>query len=444
MKEFIYKNISKLPCWMNNLFVKMNIFPLFVYGRAYFLYKTKLRKDKKSQEINLLNIVNYAVKNVDYYRELYGSIEFQSLSDFERGIGFIDKNLVMDNHERFINPNINLDKYDLVSTGGTSGKPLTILVSKNRYVVELGAVHNFWESYGFDFSRRAVLRNDKLKGKKFHINPITKEYIFDGFDLSDSQFKLIVDVMKKYNIRFLQCYPSSGYEFAKYLNKNQIETDFIDAFFVSSENIYTHHEKLYKEIGVEVFCLYGHSEKLVIAGSCHVCGNYRIEHSYGYLELVDEDNNVINETGKIGEIVGTTLNNVGMPLIRYKTGDFAEYANTSCKYCCENNSLKYVHGRWGGDKIYCADGSFVTTTALNLHNDIYQVIDGIQYVQNIKEELEVHLIANCLFTDDHENRILKMFNDRLSGGTKVTIKKVKAMRKQENGKFLLLISNVDV
>ncbi len=159
-------------------------------------------------------------------------------------------------------------------------------------------------------------------------------------------------------------------------------------------------------------------------------------------DILSEKNEVINEPGKKGEIVGTTFYNKGMPLIRYKTGDFAEYIDVDCDNAQNTRTLKYIQGRWSGDKIYNADGSFVTTTALNLHDDIYKTINGIQYVQKIEGELEVDIVPNQLFTEYYEKKIIDIYKKRLSSDTKIIIKKVKALKKQKNGKFLLLISDI--
>ncbi len=443
MKNFIFENIIKLPNWLNHILVTINVFPTLLYGKKYISYKNKLKQNNNiNNKEQLIELVNFAIKNVSYYKNKYNDANITTIDDFVKKIKFIDKNIVMDNQKFFINNNINHDMYDWVTTAGTSGKPLSMLVPKNRYIVELGTVHHFWEKFGFHFSSRIVLRNHKLNKKYFYINPITKEYIFDGFNLTDSNFKEIVKTMQKYHIRFIQCYPSSGYEFIKYLKRKQINTNFIEALFLSSENLYNHQQKLYNELNIPIFCLYGHSEKLVIAGSCPKCNHYHINDLYGYFELVDEKNEVINEPGKKGEIVGTTFYNKGMPLIRYKTGDFAEYIDVDCDNAQNTRTLKYIQGRWSGDKIYNADGSFVTTTALNLHDDIYKTINGIQYVQKIEGELEVDIVPNQLFTEYYEKKIIDIYKKRLSSDTKIIIKKVKALKKQKNGKFLLLISDI--
>ena len=67
-----------------------------------------------------------------------------------------------------------------------------------------------------------------------------------------------------------------------------------------------------------------------LAGECECSKNYHIFFEYGYFELVDENGNVIEDANKQGEIVVTSFEMTAMPLIRYKTGDFAEYVAGKC------------------------------------------------------------------------------------------------------------------
>jgi phenylacetate-CoA ligase len=438
--QYIFNNISRLPNFINYFLMKLNVYPPVVYGKSYAQYKNSL-KVKDNQE-KLFKILNFSLKNIKYYRDKYPNVVISTLSDFKDKIGFINKDIVMKDIDDFISVDLDIDKFTWVTTGGTSGKPLRLAVPVNRHVVELGTVHNYWVQYGYKFSVRAVLRNHKLLNKNFMINPITKEVIFDGFNMTDENFCIIYKTMKKYKISFLQCYPSSGYAFANYLKKNNLDTSFLKAFFVSSENVLEYQKESIKTLGIQFFNLYGHSEKLVIGGNCPYHDSYHIDPDYGYMELVDENDIIIEKSGVLGEIVGTTFNNYGMPLIRYKTGDYAEYLDINCECGFKGKTLKSVEGRWNGDKIFNKSGTYTTTTALNLHNDLYSVINGIQYVQNEKGLLEVNVIPGDGYSNVQESNILRHFQSKMNDDCDISIHKVNFLKRQSNGKFLLLLSSV--
>jgi phenylacetate-CoA ligase len=104
--------------------------------------------------------------------------------------------------------------------------------------------------------------------------------------------------------------------------------------------------------------------------------------------------------------------------------------------------LRNIRGRWSGDRVYHADGSFVTTTALNLHNDLYAVINGMQYIQEKKGELLVLVVRSADYTDRHERAMYEHFQTKLKPGTVIRIEYVERLRKLPNGKFLHIITTV--
>lgn len=447
MKATILKTIHKLPNSIGSVLAACNTKPESVFGKAYQQYKNDLAGEQKDAEgkRRLLDLVNKSLTDVPYYRGLYGSKPVRDLDDFRNRIGFTDKQTVMDHHGRMRSDHFNPDQYDLVTTGGTSGKPLQLYVPKTRYVTEWATIHHAWARVGYHFDLRAVLRNHKLPaGRTCQINPITKEIRFDNFRLNDDYMFRIYKSLKKYRVSFFHAYPSAAYHFATFCYRNQLDLSFIRAFLSSSENIYPHQLAFIREkTHSRLFGFYGHSEKLIFGAFCEQTDYFHIEPTYGFFELIDPEGNVVTTPGASGEMTGTTFNNYGMPLIRYKTGDYAEYIGPECPVCSRKGAiLKKITGRWEGDKIYNRDGTYATSTALNLHNELYTVINGLQYYQKVKGRLEVLIIKGEGFADSHEQRLLQDLKYKLAKDTLIEIRYVQELVYNKNGKFLLLKSDV--
>ena len=444
----IFGKIKRLPKWINLSLLALNKNPYLIFGKKFKQY-SKFLKNTNEKYCNtklLLNTVNRAINEIPYYRKLYGDKKITSIKEFENNIKFIDKDTILQNYSDFINPLINYNNYDFGTTGGTSGRPLKLAAPKMRYIVELATMHSLWKSAGYNFNVRAVIRNKRLgANESYLVNPITREIIFDGFRLDDDYFEIIYKVIKKFNIRFIHCYPSVAFEFSTFLLNKEHDTSFIKAFLSSSENIFDYQVDLIQNrLGIRFYNWYGHSEKLILAGYCENTNIYHVEPTYGYFELIDENNRLISEPGKIGEIVGTGFHNPGMFFIRYRTGDFAEFGGNFCPFCKRHITLlNNIIGRWSGNKIYNKDGSFVTTTALNLHSNLYSVINGLQYFQEKKGELKVLVIKSTEYKEIHERELYKHFKTRLKADTVVRIQYVKKLIKQPNGKFLHIISKID-
>jgi len=442
------KEPTFLPNWFNQFLIDVNVPGILLASRPMKKYRKFLKKsnDKYDNSQRLTEMVNYAISHIPYYQNLY-SDKINSIPEFQDKIGFIDKELIMDQHESFILPGLKSRDYDVVTTGGTSNKPLQMVVPKDRYVVEFSTLFHLWANTGFRNETRAVIRNHRLPADKNQVmNPVMNELIFDGFRLTPDYFEIIYDTIRKKKIRYIHCYPSTAYEFGKFLYYNKKDTSFISAILSGSENIFDSYKTMIRDnMGIPFYNWYGHSEKLVLGGYCPGSEDYHIEPTYGYFELIDENGKDITEPGKTGEIVGTTLNNRHMPLLRYRTGDFAEYSGGYCPECRRHLPLiKNIRGRWSGERVYNRDYTFVTTTALNLHDELYQVIDGIQYVQDEPGHLNVLIIKSPIYTETHQDQILSHFRSTMNADSQIEIEYVDQLIRQPNGKFLLLISNVKV
>jgi len=221
---------------------------------------------------------------------------------------------------------------------------------------------------------------------------------------------------------------------------------FIKAVICSSEAVFDFQKRLIvDELGIKLYSFYGHSEKLIVGGYCEHSDDFHIEMQYGYFELLGEDNKPINTPGKFGEMVGTTLYNYGMPLIRYRTGDFAEYVGDYCEACGRKMPIiKNIQGRWDNNQIYKKDGTYITTTALNLHSDLYSRIDGLQYIQKQPGTLIVLIIKGKSFKAEHEKLFNKHYSEAMGKDSEVKINYVDNLIHQPNGKFVQLISDISL
>lgn len=420
-----------------NYFLKWSLNCLPSYN-SFIQYNRDIPKELLNK--HLLGIVNYSIKNIKYYAKRYSNVN--SLDDFQK-LEFIDKDVVNQNLDELIN--VKRKNFgDWVTTGGTSGKPLNLILPKSRFIQEYATMFTMWQRAGWDFHRTAVIRNHKLSGN-FKIDKLKNQLIFDGFRLNDDYFSYIYRTIKEYKIQFIHAYPSSAFDFCRFLKRYKKDTSFITAILGGSENVFSHQIDLIEnELDIRFYNWYGHSEKLLLGGYCEYTKYYHIEPYYGYFELIDENGKPINKPGKRGEIVGTTLHNKIMPLIRYRTGDYAEYVSDKCDKCGRHVPLiKNIQGRWNGLKIYNSDGTYVSTTALNLHSNLYTYIDGIQYIQNKKGHLDILIIPSNGFNRRIEEMFYNFFSSKFKKGTIIKIIKVDRLKRKSNGKFVQLLSTLN-
>lgn len=230
---------------------------------------------------------------------------------------------------------------------------------------------------------------------------------------------------------------------ANYIKRAKITTT-LKTFLCGSENVYQFQKDLIqKDLNIRMYTWYGLSEKVILAGEGESCENYHSNPFYGCTEVVDENDKPVNLTGEIGELVGTGFLNTKMPFIRYRTGDFAEYVGKACPDCGHVGvTFKNVKGRRIVDRIYKSDGSAITTTALNLHSDIYYYIKGLQYYQDVKGILQVRVIPENSYTSDTEVKFLNELKTRVGEGLNIQVVEVDALEYTVNNKYQILIQKI--
>jgi len=123
-------NILLLGC-------RLNVFYPQVLGFGYWYYKNvHIKNNFKTYNSTdkVLEVVNEAIKKVPYYKNKY-STAIQSINHFEDTVDFTDKAEVMAHWDDFILPKTKASSVVKGTTGGTSGKPLKLVIPKKRYVL---------------------------------------------------------------------------------------------------------------------------------------------------------------------------------------------------------------------------------------------------------------------------------------------------------------------
>ena len=429
--------------FITNLILKFNFFHKYLYGLNYFIALREI-KNNSDHTKKLINYVNTAISNTEYYSK-YDNIK--SLDDFLSNINFTSKNVILNNFNSVLNRSFDKKNFVYGTTSGTSGKPMKLYIPKNRYQYELASVHSVWKRYGWNYETRAVIRNHKLDDDFiYQIKPLTKEIIFDAFRLNDNYVREIHSILIKKKINFLQAYPSSAYLFCKTCFRLGLKLDSIKCIFTASEPLFDFQRNFIENtMGLKISNFYGHSEKLIFAGDCPDTDYLQFENFYGFVELIDSNGNQINKSGEIGELVGTGYYNNGMFMLRYKTGDYAEYVSNKCAKTGKLGLVvKNIQGHRNNNLIFKSDGTFTSTTALNLHDDLYDKIDGIQYIQSQKGCLKINLIKNNSFVDLDKDRFYNHFKYAMGANSKVEIAFVTKLTSLDNGKFPILISSISL
>lgn len=422
------------------------------YGKSFSKVYEELRKTEFFSEEELDNIVKeklieqikYAYKYVPYYRENYNENDVKtmdSLSDIER-FPFIDKEIVKSNEDQFISDKFKKSELIQKKTSGSTGMPLAIYMNKDTTLKEWAFVVHIWERIGFTSkSSRILMREIEDKNKGIcYFDGLKNELRIDISNMTPENMEIYCKAIERYKPDYIHGYPSATLQLCKFIEKRGIKHQF-KGVLPSSEGMSKEEVNYIKRV-LNCPCLsfYGHTERLVMAGQCECSECYHVEPLYGYCELIDKNGEVIREEGKTGEIVATGFCNTGMPLIRYKTGDLAEWSLKKCSCGRNYKLLKKLEGRTTEYLVDCNNNK-ISLTAFR-YSFYEQHVNSFQFYQDEPGKVFVRIIPEEDFTELDKRNILKTLEEDCDSQIKFCIEKVKSISKKKSGKRELIIQKL--
>lgn len=401
-------------------------------------------------QINQLRrVLQHCAVNVPYYRRLFRQIGFdpnqvKQPSDISV-IPTLDKEAVRSNIRDLLAENIPESGRNYFTTGGTMGKPLGLYNLRDSGWREWAFLETLWARVGFNRTRpRAILKGTVVHNKSHsRYAPRERAFFFSNFHMTPESVASYAAEMKRHHIPYLHTYPSAALDFARILKDSGIVPPPFEAILVGSENFYPgQRESIESFYGCRVYSWYGHSENTVMAGECEVSPHYHIFAEYGFVEILKEDRTPVTEEGETGELVGTSFYNLVMPLVRYRTGDWAVLGPKTC--ACNRNYrlLKQTRGRWLQEMLVGKLNNRISMTALNMHSSIFDNVSQFQFYQREKGKAELRLVRKPSYSVKDTEAILSAFQEKMGDTVDVELTFVNELPLTERGKFRFVIQDL--
>lgn len=410
-----------------------------VYGRGMKRFQRSI--PAIDPEKKLVEMANYAIQHVPYYRERYAGTVIRSAEDFRRTFAFIDKDTVRANFDKFISDEASSLPHVELRTSGTSGKPMRFLIPANRYVTEMAFVTGVWKRAGYDFGIKATIRRKQLKnGRDYMVNPATREIIFDGCRSDEAYVRKMHSVMRRNHVHTIYGYPSACTRVLRLFLRYGLDTSFIRLALLTSEGVPQATYRFFSgQLGIKIATFYGHTEKLIFIEQLDDKPTFAIEPGYGYTEVIGDDGN----PAEYGELTGTTFYNRVMPLLRYRTGDYArKTGETRTINGIRKEILSAIEGRREQTMVRRADGSDINISSIEIHDEYPLHADGVQFVQPAPGKLIVRIIRGEGFTEEGDGAFLRhYYGNAMLGSENVTIEYVDELECLPNGKAPTLITS---
>jgi phenylacetate-CoA ligase len=336
-----------------------------------------------------------------------------------------------------------------VSTGGTSGAPLSLRIDRGRSSTEWAFMTWQWGSAGYRLgARRAVLRGQHVRGAErgrlHEWNPLLDELTLSTFHQSAETLPGYLETMARYRVEFLHAYPSSADRLAALLEEQpSLARPRLTAVLVGSENLFPEQrERIERVFGCRLLSWYGHSEKCLLGAGCEVSDEYHLFPQYGVLEVVDDQGRPLGPGGT-GRIVGTGFVNQVMPFLRYATDDVGTLAEGPCACGRSYPRLVSIEGRSSTERLYGLGGKSFSLGAINSHADVFRRVRRFQFVQDAPGEALVRIEPAKGFSADDARRLAEEYERRAAGSIRFRVEIVEAMPLTARGKFKFVEQRFD-
>ena len=408
---------------------------------------------KNLQFEKVQRLISYAYDHVPFYRKRFLDADIhpediKSLQDFQ-AIPFLTRDDVVNHKDELLSKEYS-GKFFKSSTGGSTGKAMQFYMDeatslwsaaveiRNRrwYGIKPGHKRAWvWGSSIAYHSEGHWKRRLEARIKRYrHLQPRF---------MDNDKMRAFAEMLVEWKPDMFRGYPSAMYLFARFIKEEGItgiQPKFIET---SAEKLLPHQRSLISEVfKAPIAEAYQSWELLTIAYQCPE-GGYHVSEDR-YLELVA--NGKVVQPGELGETVITSLNQYGMPFIRYKNDDLGIYEpnNCTCGRCMP--ILREVTGRvW--DCLVDTDGSVVHWSSIahiivqKFKGDKPEVLQ-YQFHQLDREHIEVRLVRNkdvkSTLCEDVRNELKPCFDEAMQ----ITVKLVDKIDLTQAGKFRPVISDV--
>lgn len=452
---------NKIPVGLLNFFA-----PIFWaiparirYGNTFvntwdMLEKEEFHTREEFDELvdrNFMQIIQICYEKVPYYREMMDKLSLTPDS-FRGGVKnieklpFLNKDIILEQGLNLVNCDIKRKDMVIKHTSGSTGYPKTLYFDKGTALREWANVLHLWKRVGYEWgSSRLVMCDFHFraidKGQHYQWDAMRRDLLVDIHDMTDQNCEIYCRQVEKHKPEFIYGYASAVFQLCEYINKRKLNHQFKAALLISETISDAIREYIQKVLNVRVYSFYGSSERAAIAGECERYTHYHVEPTYGYVEIIDENGEVI-EDDRPGEIVVTGFTNTVMPLLRYRIGDVGQWdTETKCDCGRYHKILKYVNGRTS-DFLYDRDGVKKGITAIRTSDITEHHVLEYQFVQNEIGKVQLHIIADTAFSQQDEEKLLNLLKEDTAQKINFKIVKCEQLQRESNGKKRQVIQKI--
>lgn len=393
------------------MFIMNRMIRYLVLGPVYFYHRILILKSKKWDKMKIENFHKNKSKD--------------SVSS-----KIIGKNEIMKNPGKYVNRSILLP-LRTVYTGGTTGTPFKFFqdyfITRQK---ERAYLFDMWSYIGYKPFDYSIVIRGNMPEKDYRFDYLSNSLIISQTFITNSNRDKIISIFHEKPF-YLQVYPSVLFYLIDLCGKDLFSQFLIKGIMAGSEAFPVSQMKWFKsKFDIPISHWYGHSEYAILARFCNSCGEFHFYPTYGKMQL--------DSLGNKNRIIATGYNKYGTQFKNYFTGDYGIESKVKCSIDYYDK-LRGIEGR-SQEYLFTADEIKTPFGPLlfGIHNTFWDQFVKIQFIQNVKGEIQVFYIPS----DEHNfidfSRILeKRFNN-----FRLNYSKVNHIETTKSGKHKYLIQKI--
>jgi len=412
---------------------------------------------KTDQEKQMRFMIAFCYENIPYYHNLFKKLNLSPhnikyIEDLEK-IPILTKEIIKQNWNDFKPFNLLKMKYSEVTTGGSTGTPLSFRLSKQDRFLSGAILYRGWGYGGYELGdKMVILGGSSLNiGSKFQVTKFIDEKVrnfkkLSSIDLGEVEMQQYTKKINAIKPKFVRGYASSIYFYAQWLEKNGLIVPTPNTVFTTADKLYPQMRKTIERVfRCEVLEGYGLNDGGVSAYECLEHSGFHIDTERSILEVVDDKGNQL--CNGEGQILATSLYNYAMPFIRYKTEDLAIITDYHCSCGRQTLLLNEIIGREkeflitpNGKHVYGADLIFLIFIESKIL-DIGNRIKEFQIIQSELNKIKILLVCDDILPDNALDNMRVALQKRYNDWD-IEFRFVETIEKTRAGKFKFIINEV--
>lgn len=426
-------------------------------GYYRYLKNTERLSAERLLEIQrgkLRRLIVHAYNHVPYYRSVFTKRhlrpeDIETVDDL-RQLPLLTKSLLRENENSLITEGLQKADLKVKTSSGSTGTPTRVYV--NDHMVGVKRAH-FWR-----WSQYAGV--DPYKDKMVYVggaprdwngNPddfrgvvhVSRRSMFvSSFNMNPRALRMYLEDIERFKPDYIRGYSSGIYTLARYLCDKR-KTYPLKAVMCSSDALLPQQrETIRQAFACRVCEHYAMAEEVISGSDCEKEVGIHINMESCIAETIDANGHVC--IGRPGRLIGTCLENLAMPLIRYETGDIGTLLDPTEKCLCgrSHQRLVNIEGR-EMDMIVTPEGQRVGTQFDIMLGSVHEAIFECQYVQESLHHLVINVVPGKTWDSSlHAHLLTDNIRKHVGRAMRVDIVTTDKIQRKPNGKFPFLVSKL--